>query len=68
MCNDNVRAAIEDSGLKQKFVAEKAGISEQTLSAILNGKQKIEADLFFILSDVLKMAPETLYKYQKKDA
>lgn len=63
MCNDNVRAAIEDSGMKQKFIAEKAGISEQTLSAIMNGRQKIGADLFFVISEILKITPEELYHY-----
>jgi len=63
MCNENVAAAIEDSGLKQRFIAEKAGISEQALTAMLKGRQKIGADLFFNLSEILKIAPEELYNY-----
>lgn len=65
MVNENVRDAIEDSGLKQKFVAEKIGISEQALSAMLNGRQKIGAEDFFAFCKVLNKTPEELYHYQK---
>lgn len=57
--------AIEASGLKQKFIAEKAGISEQALSAMLNGRQKIDADTFFAIAVVLRMSPDEMYSYRK---
>lgn len=63
MVNDNVRAAIVASGLKQKFVADRIGMSEQTFSAILTGQRKITVEEFFKLSDVLNMKPEALYDY-----
>lgn len=66
MVNTNVREAVEDSGLKQKFIAEKMGISEQALSAMMNGKQKIGADDFFVLADVLRMTPVQLYSYKRE--
>lgn len=64
MVNENVRKAVVDSGLKQKFIAEKTGINEVSLSAMLNGKQKIGADEFFAIALVLKIDPEKLYHYQ----
>lgn len=64
MVNANVRMAIDDSGLKQKFVAEKAGISEQALSAMLNERQKIGVEEFFAFCRVLQKSPEELYNYQ----
>ena len=33
---------IEDCGIKQKYIAEKAGMSEPKLSSILNEKGKCE--------------------------
>lgn len=37
---------IADNGIKQIYVSEKTGIPENTLSMILNGKRKMEADEF----------------------
>ena len=63
MVNDRVCRAIADSGMKQKFVAEKIGMSEPTFSALLAGKRKIDVDEFFKICVVLKMRPEVLYNY-----
>lgn len=37
---------IVNNGIKQKFISEKTGIPENTLSMILNGKRKMDADEF----------------------
>ena len=37
---------IIENGIKQKFISEKTGIAENTLSMILNGKRKMDADEF----------------------
>ena len=63
MINDRVSRAIADSGLKQKFVAEKIGVSEPTFSALLSGKRKIDVDEFFKICTVLNLRPEVLYHY-----
>lgn len=65
MVNHSIRDAIEDSGLKQRFIAEKTGISEQALSAMINGRQKIGAEEFFAICKVLNKSPEELYHYKK---
>ena len=41
---------LKDNGIKQSFVSEKSGIPENTLSMILNGKIKLDADR---LEDIL---------------
>lgn len=64
MVNASVRQAIEDSGLKQRFIADKAGISEQALSAMINERQKIGVDEFFAFCQILGKSPEELYHYQ----
>lgn len=37
---------INKNGIKQKFISDKTGIPENTLSMILNGKRKMDADEF----------------------
>ncbi len=44
---DELRAYIDNNGLKQKFIAEKAKIDETRLSRILAGKAKCTADEYF---------------------
>lgn len=60
-----LRAAVEASGLKQKFIAEKIGISETALSQMLNGFQKIDIDTFFAIAVLLRMTPNEIYEYRK---
>ena len=62
---NKLSAAIDESGLKQKFIAEKAGISEQALSAMLKGRQKIDVDTFFAIAVVLHLSPEQIYAFRK---
>lgn len=68
MCNENVKAAIDDAGIKQTFIAEKVGISTQHLTGILKGRQKMDVDTFFKISEILHMSPEKLYTYQPAEA
>lgn len=55
--------AIDESGLKQKYIAEKVGVSEQVLSGMLNGRQKIDIDTFFAIAVVLRMTPSEIYSF-----
>ena len=61
----NIIEAINQSGLKQKFIAEKVGISEAALSSMLNGNLKIDADVFFAIACVLRMTPDEIYGIKK---
>lgn len=60
-----LREAINRKGMKQKFIAEKVGISEAALSAMLNGNQKIDVDTFFGIVEVLQMTPDEVYGLRK---
>ena len=62
---ENLKAAIEASGMKQKFIAEKVGISEQLFSQMLNGKVKIDVDTFFAIAVVMRMSPSEIYEFKK---
>ena len=61
-----VRMAVEDSGLKHRFIAQQLGVSPPVLSAMLSGQRKILADEFFLLCEAMKMRPDELYNYQSK--
>ncbi len=63
MVNERVNAAIKKSGIKQKVIAERIGISEQSLTAMLSGRRKISVDEFFKLCTVLNETPNHLYGY-----
>ncbi|MBQ9631985.1 MAG: helix-turn-helix transcriptional regulator [Lachnospiraceae bacterium] len=53
--------AIDHSGLKKKFVAERINVSDQTLSAIISGGRKITVEEFFNLCCVLNVSADELY-------
>lgn len=60
MIAEKLAAAIDARGMKQKFIAEKVGISETALSMLLNGKQKIDVEVFFKICMVLQMTPDEI--------
>lgn len=64
MAAEKLRNMIESRGLKQKFIAEKIGVSETALSAMLNGNQKIDVDTFFAIANVLQMTPDEVFAFK----
>lgn len=57
---------ISSNGIKQKFISEKTGISENILSMILNGKRKIDADEFVEIVLALGVKPNLFIKPKEK--
>ena len=55
---EKVRSYIDEQGLKQKVVAEKAGIPNGTFNAIMNGKRTLYADDLKAICIALKVSPE----------
>lgn len=55
---EKVRAYIDENGLKQVTVAEKSGIPQKTLNAILNGKRTLYADDLRAICLALNISPE----------
>lgn len=56
---------IKSLGLKQVYVAEKAGITNDALSRMLNGSRKIQADEFFALCKVLDVSNDEIRALRK---
>lgn len=55
---EKVRAYIDDKGLKQVAVAQKAGIPKATFNAIMNGKRTLYADDLRAICLALNVSPE----------
>lgn len=65
MVYEKVRAYIIDNGLKQVSVAKKAGISNVTFNAILNGKRTLYADDLRAICIALNVSPEIFIEVDK---
>ena len=55
---EKVRSYIDENGLKQVSVAQKAGIPKATFNAILNGKRTLYADDLRAICLALNVSPE----------
>lgn len=53
-----IRQYIDENGLKQSYVAEKAGINNAVFNAILNGKTKLTVERLELISKALGKQPE----------
>lgn len=58
MVYEKVRAYIDEKGLKQVVVAEKAGIPNVTFNAMMNGRRTMYADDLRAICLALNVSPE----------
>ena len=61
----NIAGVIENKGLKQVYIAEKAGYSPQELNDMLNGRRLIKANDIARISLVLGVDVNCLYGIEK---
>jgi DNA-binding XRE family transcriptional regulator len=52
---------MEDKGMKQRYLAKKAGISETTLSLLVRGKQLPTLPVAYRIAEVLYMKVEEIW-------
>ena len=57
---DNIRRLIRTKGLKQTFVAEQAGLTDQQLTGILNNRRLLRVEHLEPLARVLGVTIEAL--------
>ena len=62
---EKVRAYIDENGLKQVTVAQKAGIPKATFNAMMNGKRTIYADDLRAICLALNVSPELFIEVPK---
>ena len=55
--NAKINAYINENGIKQVFIAQKTGLSPDTVSKILNGSRRIMADEFLDICTALNIDP-----------
>lgn len=55
---EKVRAYLDENGIKQVVIAQKAGISNVTFNAIMNGKRTMYADDLRAICLALNVSPE----------
>lgn len=58
---EKIRFLINTKGLKQNFVAEKAGLTEQGLSDILNNRKLLRVEYIPALARALGTEPNDLF-------
>lgn len=52
---------IEEKGIKQDYISKRSGIKPTTLSLILNGKRKLDADELEAILDILELEPNFVF-------
>lgn len=56
--NARLKEFVETNGIKQIHIAEKTGLSADTISKILNGQRRILADEFLIICEQMNINPD----------
>lgn len=59
---ENIERIIDEKGYKKKVIAERAGISAQKLSDMLNGRSVIRAEMIPSICQALEVEPNALYR------
>jgi transcriptional regulator with XRE-family HTH domain len=59
MLGEKIKIFIKANGIKQTFLANKLGVSNSTLNAMLNGNRNITAEEYFKICQTLNVSVET---------
>ena len=62
----NIRRIMEEKGLKQKYVAERSGFSEQEFSNMLCNRKRINTDFINPICVALGAKLNDLFELQKQ--
>ena len=63
---NNIKEVIKDSGLKQKAICDRLGITEGLLSHIINGRRKPNQEIIKNLARILNVAVVKLFPNAKQ--
>lgn len=56
---ERIRTYIKDKGMKQRWVAEGAGMTDLEISQYLTGRKRLTADAYIRICDALGVTLET---------
>ena len=68
MIYEHVRAAIDASGIKRMYIAEKIDMPESTFSALMNGKRTMKAEELLAICEVLGKGMDEVANYPIRQA
>ena len=60
-----MKAIIKKAGYKNKFVAQKMGLTERQLSDVLNGRKTIDYKIIMLFCEATGTQPNELFGYNK---
>ena len=58
MLGARIKKYLDDNGVKQKFLAQKVGVFDSTMSDILNDKRNITAKEYYFICKALGVSME----------
>lgn len=64
---ENIKAIINEKGLKQKTVAKKAGFGEKDFSAMMTNRRIIKVSEVMDIANALGVEPNDLYGITKEE-
>lgn len=64
---DGVRWIIQRVGMKQRVVARMAGLTEQQMCDILNGRRKLDANELFAICKAVGVTPDAVFEHCQID-
>lgn len=62
MISSNIRRLIQDKGVKQCYIAERAGFDEKTFSNMVNGRKTIRAEYIPMIAEALEVPVNALFE------
>lgn len=63
---NNIKRIMGEKGLKQKFVAEKSGFTEQQFSDLLSDRKRFDVDYVMPICRALSVSPNDLFRLRKE--
>ena len=64
---DGLAREIAARGLKQSYIAEKTGLTNQQLSDIIRKRRKLDANEMFDICSILGVTPNDLFSNKRID-
>ena len=55
--NERLSVYVSENGIKQVYIAQKTGLTPDTVSKMLNGSRRIRADEFLLICNALNIDP-----------
>ncbi len=63
----NIKRILNKKGYKQKYIARKAGYSENTMSNIINNRKRINDSDILRIAQALEVTPNDLFGFNSND-